>query len=239
VEITARIFARTDERSGRPLIDLILDAADQKGTGMWASQDALNLQVPIPAVDVAVMMRNLSTRGAQRRETAGLLEGPAHAGHFRGEKFLALLEEALYGGMLLAYAQGMALLRKASSEYGFGLDLETVSRVWRGGCIIRAGVLETLRGALRETPDIPNLLMNRGFAETAARCRPALRVVVNAALQAGLPAPGMAASVFYLDAWRSPRLPADLIQAQRDYFGSHTYRRIDRPGVFHTQWEID
>ena len=239
MEITARIFAKTDERTGRPLVDVILDAADQKGTGMWASQEAMSLQVPVPVVDCAVMMRNLSTLADQRRKAAALLPGPEPAGRFPGRDFEAALEEALYGAMLLTYAQGMALLRSASDEYGFGLELDTVARIWRGGCIIRAGMLETLRTALRENPDAPNLLMNRGFAEAAGRCEPALRTVLNAALQSGLPAPALAAAAAYLDAFRSPRLPADLIQAQRDYFGSHTYRRVDMDGVFHTQWESD
>ena len=238
-EITSRIFAKTDERTRQPLIDVILDAADQKGTGMWASQDAMRLQVPVPAIDAAVMMRNLSALGSQRWQTAALLSGPEPSICFHDQGFVATLEEALYGAMLLTYAQGMALLQKASDEYGFGLTLDTVARVWRGGCIIRAGLLETVRTALCEQPHVANLLTNRGFAETVNRCGRPLREAAGAALQAGLPVPGLAAAAGYLDAWRSPRLPADLIQAQRDYFGSHTSRRVDMQGVFHTEWEPD
>jgi 6-phosphogluconate dehydrogenase len=239
VEITARILAKNDERTGGLLVDVILDAAEQKGTGMWTSQEAMSLGVPAPVIDAAVAMRNLSALPGQRRETAGLLTGPAAAALSQGKGFVATLEEALYGAMLLTYTEGLALLQRASGEYGFGLDLDTVARIWRGGCIIRAGLLETVRAALHEQPEVPNLLMNARFAAAVSRCSRPLREAAAAALQAGLPAPGLSAAAAFLDAWRSPRLPTNLVQAQRDYFGSHTYKRIDMQGVFHTAWDPD
>jgi 6-phosphogluconate dehydrogenase len=236
VEITADIFATTDENTGQPLVEVILDAAKQKGTGKWTEWDATDLQVPTPTIDAAVTMRNLSSLKGERQQAAECLRGPAGTYDGDQEKFVGQLKDGLYSGMILAYAQGMALLRTASTHYRYGLDLATVARIWRGGCIIRAALLEDIHSAFSSRPDLPNLLMNRDFAREVMVRQDQLRAVVSTAIQMGLPVPALAASLSYFDGYRSARLPANLIQAQRDYFGSHTYERTDREGTFHTQW---
>ena len=236
VEITAHIFATTDEKSGQPLVEVILDAAKQKGTGKWTEWDATDLQVPTPTIDAAVTMRNLSSLKSERQQAAEYLRGPSATYGGDREKFVGQLKDAMYSGMILAYAQGMALLRVASNHYQYGLDLATVARIWRGGCIIRAALLEDIRSVFSSRPDLPNLLMNRDFAQEVMLRQDQLRAVVSTAMQMGLPVPALAASLSYFDGYRSGRLPANLIQAQRDYFGSHTYERTDEEGTFHTQW---
>ena len=236
VEITSHIFATTDEKTGQPLVEVILDAAKQKGTGKWTEWDATDLQVPTPTIDAAVTMRNLSSLKSERQQAAEYLGGPSGTYGGDQQKFLGQLKDGLYSGMILTYAQGMELLRRASSHYGYGLDLATVARIWRGGCIIRAALLEDMRSVFSSSPDLPNLLMNRDFAQEVMRRQGQLRTVVSTAVQMGLPVPALAASLSYFDGYRSDRLPANLIQAQRDYFGSHTYERTDEEGTFHTQW---
>jgi 6-phosphogluconate dehydrogenase len=236
VEITADIFATTDEETGQPLVEVILDAAKQKGTGKWTEWDATDLQVPTPTIDAAVTMRNLSSLKRERQQAAECLRGPSVPYGGNQEKFVSQLKDALYSGMILAYAQGMALLRTASTHYRYGLDLATVARIWRGGCIIRAALLEDILSVFSSRPDLPNLLMNRDFAQEVMLRQDQLRAVVSTAIQMGLPVPALAASLSYFDGYRSARLPANLIQAQRDYFGSHTYERTDKEGTFHTQW---
>ncbi|MEJ2363270.1 MAG: NADP-dependent phosphogluconate dehydrogenase [Deltaproteobacteria bacterium] len=236
VEITADIFATTDENTSQPLVEVILDAAKQKGTGKWTEWDATDLQVPTPTIDAAVTMRNLSTLKGERQQAAEWLRGPAVTYDGDQEKFVGQLKDGLYSGMILTYAQGMALLRVASNHYGYELDLATVARIWRGGCIIRAGLLEDIRAVFSSSPDLPNLLLNRDFAQEVMVRQDQLRAVVSTAIQMGLPVPALAESLSYFDGYRSARLPANLIQAQRDYFGSHTYERTDREGTFHTQW---
>ncbi len=236
VEITADIFSRIDEVGGQRLIDLILDEAGQKGTGMWASQDAMDLQVPIPTIDVAVAMRNLSGYKDEREEAARVLHRPLS--HCEGDrlKFIGQLRSALYVGMIITYAQGMALLAVASVKHEYHLNLETVARVWRGGCIIRAALLEDIRAAFQARCDLPNLLLDSKISNKVMDHQENLRSLVCAASQLGIPVPGLMVSLGYLDAYRSVWMPANLIQAQRDYFGSHTYERVDAKGVFHTQW---
>jgi 6-phosphogluconate dehydrogenase len=236
VEITSQIFATTDEKTGEPLVEVILDAAKQKGTGKWTEWDATDLQVPTPTIDAAVTMRNLSSLKSERQQAAKYLGGPSTKYGGDQQKFVGQLKDALYSGMILTYAQGIALLRRASSHYGYGLDLATVARIWRGGCIIRAALLEDIRSIFSSSPDLPNLLMNRDFAQEVMRRQNQLRAVVSAAVQMGVPVPALADSLSYFDGYRSGRLPANLIQAQRDYFGSHTYERTDAEGTFHTQW---
>ena len=239
VEITARIFLKKDDKTGKPLVDLIRDEARQKGTGMWTSWEAMDLQVGTPTIDLAVVMRDLSGYKAERQAAAQVLKGPEIT--FSGDRarFLDKLQNALYAGMIATYAQGLALLKKASATYGYGLDLETVARIWRGGCIIRAALLEEIRAAFRARPDLNNLLLDPKLArEFLARQRD-LRDVVTVAAELGLPAPGLMMTLAYFDAYRSARLPANLIQAQRDYFGAHTYERLDGPGAFHAQWDQD
>jgi 6-phosphogluconate dehydrogenase len=239
VEITARILGRQDDRTGKPLVEMILDQAKQKGTGKWTSWDAMDLQVPTPNIDAAVWMRDLSGDKDERQEAAQVLRGPQIA--FRGdrERFLGKVKKALYAAMAITYAQGMALLRQASRAYHYDLNLEAVARIWRGGCIIRAKLLEEIRLAYRSQPELANLLLDPMVARELMARQTDLRDVTWAALELGLPVPGLMAALSYFDAYRSAVLPANLTQAQRDFFGAHTYERVDAPGVFHTEWDQD
>jgi len=237
LEITARIFARRDEKSGRPLVDMILDRAMQKGTGEWTAADALELEVPTPTIDVAVVMRNLSGRKSQREAAARALDGQPAVFSGDREGFVDHLGRALYAGMIITYAQGMALLGEASRAHGYRLNLGEVVRVWQGGCIIRADVLRHLRAAYQAAPKLVNLLLDPHLGKEVLGRRKDLHQVICVAGEMGLPVPALAVSLAYFDAYRSSWLPANLIQAERDFFGSHTYERVDRPGVFHTEWE--
>jgi len=237
VEITAEIFRRIDEKTGRPLIDVILDSARQKGTGMWTSQDAMDLQTPMPTIDMAVAMRNLSTYKDQREALAKSLEGPAPINAGEKRSFSGKLRNALYFSVITTYSQGMALLKAASDAYHYALSLGEVARIWRGGCIIRAGLLGQIRSALRSSPDLPNLMMDGTLSRLLMEREEDLRQVIQRGVVLGIPIPGFMASLAYFDAFRSSWLPANLIQAQRDFFGSHTYERIDGKGTFHTEWE--
>jgi 6-phosphogluconate dehydrogenase len=236
MEITANIFLKKDEKTGKRLVDVILDAAHQKGTGMWTSQDAMTLQVPIPTTDMAVVMRNLSAMEEERRAASKKLTGPPAKIEADRNAVIGQLKNALYTAMILAYSQGMSLLRHASEQYKYGLDFEAVARIWRGGCIIRAALLEKIRAAFRSNPDLPSLLMDSHLGKEVVSRQHDLRKAVQIGAQAGIPVPAMMASLAYFDGYRSERLPANLIQAQRDYFGAHTYERVDMRGVFHTQW---
>ncbi len=236
IEITAEIFLRVDDRTGKRLVNVILDAAKQKGTGMWTSQNAMDLHVPLPVIDMAVAMRDLSGLEAERSAASRAIPGPPAAiGGDRG-RVLATLERALYAAMLLTYAQGMAVLGRAAAAYGYGTRLEDVARIWRGGCIIRAAALERIRAAYRARPDLPNLVLEPSLGADVAERAGDLRAIACVGPQSGIPVPAFAAALAYLDAYRSASLPANLIQAQRDYFGAHTYERVDERGVFHTEW---
>jgi 6-phosphogluconate dehydrogenase len=237
VEITAKIFSRQDDRTGKPLIDLILDMAKQKGTGMWTSWDAMDLQAPTPTIDAAVVMREMSGYQEERQIASQVLAGPSHTFTGDRQRLIGQVKNALYASMIATYAQGLALLRKASATYGYGLDLEAVARIWRGGCIIRAALLEDIRTAFKNQADLPNLLLDPQLGQEFLSRVADLREVVQMAAALGLPAPGLMATLSYFDAYRSAVLPANLIQAQRDFFGAHTYERLDAPGAFHTQWE--
>ncbi len=239
VEITSRIFSKVDERSGKRLIDEILDVAKQKGTGMWTSQSAMELQVPAPAIDLAVAMRDLSVFEKQREKAGEIFQRPIPL--FRGGRgvFVEQLGHALYAGTIVAYAQGMAVLAAASEKYEYQLDLEVVTRIWRGGCIIRAALLEDIMMAYRHQPGLPNLLLAPELSKKVMETQEDLRGVVCAAIGMGLPAPCLMTALAYIDGYRSAWLPANLIQAQRDYFGAHTYERIDVKGTFHTDWAKD
>jgi 6-phosphogluconate dehydrogenase len=238
VEITANIFREVDQKTGRPLVDVILDEARQKGTGKWTSQDAMDLQVPVPTIDVAVALRNLSIYKDQRKR-ANLMFSPT-VSSYRGEMkpLLEKLHNAFYVAMLVTYAQGLAQLRVASGAYDYGLDLETVARIWRGGCIIRAAMLEDIRQAYQKQPALENLLLDDDLNKILVDKRPDLHEVVCTAADLGVPTPAFSVSLAYFDAYHSAVLPANLIQAQRDYFGAHTYERKDEKGVFHTTWEL-
>jgi 6-phosphogluconate dehydrogenase len=237
LEITARILARRDQESGKPLVDMILDRARQKGTGEWTAADALELEVPTPTIDAAVVMRSLSVRKRQREAAGTVLKGNPAA--FSGDRqgLIDRLENALYAGFVITFAQGMALLREASRAHGYALNLGEIARIWQGGCIIRAEVLRDIRAAYQAEPEPADLLLDPYLGREVLRRRADLHQVVCAAGGMGLPAPAFAVSLAYFDAYRSSWLPANLIQAQRDYFGAHTYERVDGPGVFHTDWE--
>jgi 6-phosphogluconate dehydrogenase len=237
MEITARIFTRKDDRTDNFLVDMILDKAKQKGTGMWTSWDAMDLQVGTPTIDVAVVMRDLSGEKEERLNAARALAGPAP--DFQGDRdhFSGQLQNALYASMIATYAQGLALLQRASSTYAYQLNLEAVARIWRGGCIIRAALLEDIRNAYKAKPDLTNLLMDPHLGQEFLKREADLREVVKTAATLGLPAPALMVTLGYFDAYRSAALPANLIQAQRDFFGSHQYERLDASGSFHTRWE--
>jgi 6-phosphogluconate dehydrogenase len=237
MEITAEIFRRIDKQTGKRLIDVILDEARQRGTGMWTSQDAMSLQVPVPTIDIAVAMRDLSGFREEREDASQTLEGPQERFPGYREAFLEALRDALYAAMVIAYGQGMAQLHVASDVKGYGLHLADVARIWRGGCIIRAALLDKILKAYGRRPDLPNLLLDPDLGSAVADRQAELRFVVATSASMGIPTPGLMTALAYFDAYRSAWLPANLIQAQRDYFGAHTYERIDAKGVFHTVWE--
>jgi 6-phosphogluconate dehydrogenase len=237
MEITGYIFSKQDENTGKRLIDEILDVAKQKGTGMWTSQSAMELQVPIPTIDMAVAMRDLSVFVKEREQASAIYKHPKRK--FSGDRdtFLKKLHDALYTAMLITYAQGMALLIAASNKYEYHLDLETIARIWRGGCIIRSTMLEDIRAAFRARSNLSNLLLDPNVSHKVMNHKESLRKVVCKAVRLGVPVPGLMASLSYFDAYCSAWLPANLVQAQRDYFGAHTYERNDSKGTFHTNWE--
>ena len=236
IEITRDIFAKIDDETGRPLIDLILDEAQQKGTGKWTSQEALDIGAPLQTINAAVESRIISAYKAERVAASKALKGPeiSYSGD-RGQ-LIRDMRQALYAAKICSYAQGMALLRAVSKEYGYGLRLSAIARIWRGGCIIRARFLDDIAAAYERDPDLANLLLDPYFGTALADGQAGLRRVVQTAVSLGIPCLALSASLGYYDAYRTERLPANLIQAQRDYFGAHTYRRIDREGIFHTEW---
>ena len=222
--------------TGHYLLNFIADTASQKGTGKWTSQDALDLGVPTPTIDVSVTSRYLSALKDERVAAADRLGAPARRFTDSEADVVARLGDALHAAFLVTYAQGFALLQRASDAYEFGLDLGEVARIWRGGCIIRASMLETFREAFAADADLTNLLVAPTVAEELNGHQEAVRDVVAQAVRAGLPVPALSASLSYLDAYRSAWLPANLVAAQRDYFGAHTFTRIDRDGKHHAQW---
>jgi 6-phosphogluconate dehydrogenase len=236
IEITADIFSQKDDRSEGILVDKILDKAKQKGTGKWTSQHAFDLGIPLSVIDSAVTMRYLSALKEERVKAAEKF--PAEKNTYNGdpEKFIQQLENVLYFGFITAYTQGLALLKAASDEMNYGLNLSDVARIWRGGCIIRAACLEPIRSAYAKQPDLSNLLMDDYFSKEISAREADMRTVIKFAVEQGIPAAGLMAALAYFDAYRSSRLPSNLIQAQRDNFGAHTYERIDAEGTFHTQW---
>ncbi|MGB8491695.1 MAG: NADP-dependent phosphogluconate dehydrogenase [Bacteroidales bacterium] len=236
LEITSVIFNTVDASTGKRLINEILDVARQKGTGMWTSQSAMELQVPVPTIDIAVAMRDLSVFEDERRSADNILHRTVKHIEIEKDTFVAQLRNAYHAAMIITYAQGMAILSKASEKYSYNLDLEAVARIWRGGCIIRAALLEKISNAFHKGSGIPNLLLYPEISHLLLEKQEDLRHIVNIAVSSGLPVPAMMASLGYFDAYRSPWLPANLVQAQRDFFGAHTYERIDEKGTFHTEW---
>jgi len=236
IEITANILQRIDEETGQSLVDVILDEAAQKGTGKWTSQTALDTGAPIPTINSAVESRLISALKSERVFAAKVL---GSAGKFVGDKkaLIAAAEQALYASKITSYAQGLSLLKMASRENNWDIDLSQIVPVWRAGCIIRASLLGDITNAYRRNPALPNLLLDDVFKEAILTRQGTWREVVQTAVGLGIPMLATCASLAYFDAYRSAVLPANLTQAQRDYFGAHTYRRLDREGVFHTQWE--
>ncbi len=239
VEITASILARRDAETGRPLVDLILDTAEQKGTGKWTAQVSFDLGAAVPTLADAVYARTLSALKRDRVAAAAVLAGPTPVVRADRDDFVEAIRKALYCSKICAYAQGFALLRAADHEHHWGLRLGSIASLWRAGCIIRAQFLDTIKAAYDRAPDLANLLVDGEFASIAAACQPAWRKVVAVAAENGVPVPAFMSALAYYDGYRSAILPANLLQAQRDFFGAHTYRRTDRDGVFHTEWKAE
>ena len=236
IEITADIFKRIDPDTGLPIVELILDAAGQKGTGRWTVVDSLEQGIAIPTIIAAITARIMSSFKTERMEASQVLTGPS--AQFTGDKkaFIAMVRDALYCSKMCSYAQGMALLSAASKTYGYDLNLSECARIWKGGCIIRARFLDKIKNAFNENPDLPNLLLATEFKQTILDKQDAWREVVAQAAKMGIAVPAFSASLDYFDSYRRDRLPQNLTQAQRDYFGAHTYLRTDKEGVFHTDW---
>lgn len=237
IEITAKIFAKKDDDAGDDLIDKILDRAAQKGTGKWTSQSALDLGVPLPLITEAVFARALSSLKAERVEAAKTLTGPDS--QFEGDRkaFIESVRRALYLAKIVSYAQGFAQLRAAAEEFDWSYDYATIAAIWRGGCIIRARLLHDIMAAYRDDSELANLLRTPTFVKVTKDYQAALREVVITAVTHGVPVPGLASAIAYYDSYRSENLPANLIQAQRDFFGAHTFERTDNDGSFHAKWE--
>jgi 6-phosphogluconate dehydrogenase len=235
IEISARVLAKTDEATGRPLIDVILDAAEQKGTGRWTAENALELGVPLTAITEAVFARALSAMKQQREAAAGRLAGPPASGG-RDEQFAHDLEHALYASKIVAYAQGLAQMTSASQTEGWDLDLGAIATIWRGGCIIRARFLDRIREAYDSEQKPSNLMLAEFFASALEEAQPPWRRVVVRAAELGIPTPAFSSALAYYDGYRRARGPASLIQGLRDLFGAHTYQRVDRDGTFHVMW---
>jgi len=236
MEITAEIFSQQEPKSGKPLLDLILDVAKQKGTGIWASEDSMKLRMPVPTIDTAVAMRDLSVFKKDRETLSKQLTGPQKGYEGDRNALIAQIENALYASMIMTYAQGMSLLRAASQTYNYNLDLSTIAKIWRGGCIIRSALLEPIAQAYRKEPNLSTLLLDEHFKQEISSLQGDLRQSVVKGIELGVPVPALSATLAYYDAYRRVWLPANLIQAQRDYFGAHTYERVDEAGTFHTEW---
>ena len=238
VEITSKIFIQKDDLnlSKLGLLDQISDKAKQKGTGKWTSQNAMDLGIPVPSIDIAVSMREISALKDERVKADDLYDKPETEKIDKNE-LEKLAEEALYFSFIITYAQGLHQLADASKEYKYNLDIATIAKIWREGCIIRAALLADITEAFNEEPNLPNLLLSSTFVEKIKGTVDSARKLVAHAAQNGIPLPGLSNSLTYFDAYTSTRLPLNLIQAQRDYFGSHTYERLDQEGIFHTEWE--
>ncbi|QDU38331.1 6-phosphogluconate dehydrogenase, NADP(+)-dependent, decarboxylating [Maioricimonas rarisocia] len=238
IEITRDIFTVKDKETGNDLVDMILDTAKQKGTGKWMSQHALDLGVPTTLITEAVYARCLSAQKDARVRASKLLAGPD--GEFDGDRkqFIEDVRQALYASKLVSYAQGFVQLDAAAEEFGWKLSNGDISLLWRGGCIIRSVFLQDIKAAFDKNPDLENLLLDDFFKKAIDQAQPSWRRVVSAAVNLGLPVPGFSAALTYYDGYRRDRLPANLLQAQRDYFGAHTYERVDkeRGETFHTDW---
>ena len=236
IEITADIFKTKDDVTGNSLVDMVLDKAGSKGTGKWTSQEAMDLPVPLPTIDMAVAMRDLSVYKDERIAAAALYKPKIKKFTTNKEKLIQQLHDALYASSLICYAQGLAMLQKASGERQMDIPLKDVVKIWRGGCIIRSSMLEIFTAAYQKKPQLINILSDKKIAAIFKKKQAGLRKTVALYAGARIPAAGLSSALAYFDAYTSDRLPTNLIQAQRDNFGAHTYQRIDKEGSFHTEW---
>ncbi|UCG86922.1 MAG: NADP-dependent phosphogluconate dehydrogenase [Gemmatimonadota bacterium] len=237
IEITGTIMAKTDPDTGKPLVHVILDTAQQKGTGKWASVVSLDLGVPAQTIAIAVFSRMMSALKAERVAAAQVLHGPEIVYSGDPQTFIEMIRQALYASKICSYAQGFQLLRAANEEYGWNLQFGAIAALWRAGCIIRARFLSRIKDAYDGNPTLANLLLDPYFSGAIREASAGWRSVVATAAELGVPVPAFSSALAYYDSYRSAVLPANLLQAQRDFFGAHTYRRVDRDGVFHTNWE--
>lgn len=237
IEITADIFTKVDEETGKPMVDVILDKAGQKGTGKWTSQSALDLGVPLPIITESVFARFISALKDERVRASKILKGPEKK-EFTGDKkqFIESVRRALYASKICSYAQGFAQMRAASEEYNWNLNYGEIAMIFRGGCIIRAQFLQKIKEAYDRDPGLANLLLDPYFQDIIENYQSAMREVIGVAVQNGIPVPCFSSAIAYFDSYRTETLPANLLQAQRDYFGAHTYQRVDKEGTFHTNW---
>ncbi|WP_149476143.1 NADP-dependent phosphogluconate dehydrogenase [Oceanobacillus polygoni] len=237
IEITADIFTKTDDETGKPLVDVIMDKAGQKGTGKWTSKNALDLGVPLPLITESVFARFISSLKDERVKASDELSGPSAQKHEGNrQELIEAVRKALYMSKIVSYAQGFAQMRAASEENGWDLQYGEIAMIWRGGCIIRANFLQKIKDAYDREPQLANLMLDPYFKEVVENYQSALREVVALAVQNGIAAPTFSSAIAYYDSYRTADLPANLIQAQRDYFGAHTYERKDKEGTFHTEW---
>ncbi|MFD2333981.1 NADP-dependent phosphogluconate dehydrogenase [Cohnella sp. GCM10020058] len=237
IEITTDIFAEKDPETGKPMVDVILDSAGQKGTGKWTSQSSLDLGVPLSIITESVFSRFLSAMKEERVAASQVLKGPAKTA-FAGDRaaFIESVRKALFASKICSYAQGFAQMRAASEEYNWNLQYGNIAMIFRGGCIIRARFLQKIKDAYDRDPSLRNLLLDEYFKDVVESYQDAWREVVSSAVKFGIPVPAFASALAYYDSYRSERLPANLLQAQRDYFGAHTFKRLDKEGTFHHNW---
>ena len=236
IQITAEILSKVDPDSGCPLVDMIMDEAQQKGTGKWTSQNALDVGAPTPTINAAVESRIISSLKPQRVQASQMLHGPTATYTGDKQKLTDAVRDALYASKITSYAQGLGLLRIASDEYKYNLKMAEIAKIWRAGCIIRARLLGDIMSAYQRNPGLMNLMVDDSFRSVLENSQKSWRFVLQTAIGLGIPVLAMNASLSYFDAYRSAVLPANLTQAQRDYFGAHTYRRVDKEGVYHTEW---
>ncbi|MDG5767719.1 NADP-dependent phosphogluconate dehydrogenase [Balneolales bacterium ANBcel1] len=236
IEITADILGKTDPDTGKPMVDVILDKAGQKGTGKWTVRAGLDLGVSVPTIAEAVFARIISSLKDERVAASGILQGPKISFDGDPEAFKNAIRDALYASKICSYAQGFGLMQAASDEYGWDLNFGGIAMIWRGGCIIRAHFLQHIKDAYDKNPDLKNLLLDPYFKESIHKSQDAWREVVATASRIGIPIPAFSSALSYFDSYRLDRLGANLLQAQRDYFGAHTYERVDKDGSYHTEW---
>ncbi len=236
IEITRDILSKVDKETGQPMVEMIMDTAGQKGTGKWSGQTALDLGVAAPTITEAVFARCISAIKQERTAASRVFSAPGMKFEGDREQFIEAIRQALFASKICSYAQGFAMMGEASKEYNWNLNFGDIALMWREGCIIRAQFLENIKDAFDRQPDLPNLLMASYFRDTLDKAQNNWRLIVSTAVNLGLPVPAFSSALSYFDSYRTASLPANMIQAQRDYFGAHTYNRVDKQGTFHTQW---